>query len=390
MRLASTQPDAVGLVPPSRGETNPGLGDQMADANKPTHCPDGHDERSWVDLVGEPCDDFWHGGLRMAAMAAREWLDGVVAASFNSTLGQVYLPSSTGLPLGLDATSVDPSQAYLILARARRADNPTNAVYIGLVGQAVTGQWRGLTGFYLPYCGTCQGIDDCVADILDWMPQEAIALDPQRLPEAIRPAEDWFDDRMLLGIKPNGTGLGAGESTWRTWRPEALPDPADGALVCCGPMMAGMANIVFTDSPADDMPGILAAIAAQMDDPAGEPVATVRPGNTALLLASAGGLRSHEDGRGTVSGSVRGPVWRTKVPADWGVFYLDPADSGDPGGPGAAGISRSIHGTARRLRAEHRLGIPGASMTFHYWPTGPGVIAWRHLVQLRERSIRKG
>jgi hypothetical protein len=354
----------------------------VTDARKPAHCPDGHDEKFWVHLVGQPCDPATHEDLDRAWHAAHTWLDGVVDASFSSTLGQVHLPSSMGVPLGVDASAVDPSQAYLLLARARRGDEPTVAIYIGLVGQTVTGPWRGLTGFYLPYCGECQELDERVAEILDWMPQEAVALDPQRLPEALRPRDGWFDDRMLLGIKPNGDGTGEADSSWRAWRPDMVADATAAALVCCGPMMRGLANVVFTDSPLTDLPDILSVVAEQLNDPTAEPVVSVRLGSRELLLATAGGLRSHPDGEGVVDVTVRGRVSRTKIPADWGVYALQDTDGGEPGAPQ---ISRSLDGTARMIRATGRLGVPGSAMTVHYWPSKPGVVAWDHLLQLRGR-----
>lgn len=353
----------------------------MADAGKPTHCPDGHDETFWVHLVGQPCEPATHEDLERAWHAAHAWLDGVVGASFSSTLGHVHLPSSTGVPLGVDASAVDPSQAYLLLARARRGDEPTDAIYIGLVGQTVTGPWRGLAGFYLPYCGECQELGERVAEILDWMPQEAVALDPQRLPEALRPRDGWFDDRMLLGIKPNGVGTDEADSSWRIWRPDIDADATAAALVCCGPMMHGLSNIVFTDKPLTELPAILSVVAEQLTDPTAEPVVSVRLGSRELLHATAGGLRSHPDGEGVVSVTVRGRVSRTKIPADWGVYVLHDTKGGAPRAPV---ISRSLDGTARMLRATGLLGVTGSAMTAYYWPSGSGVVAWGHLLQLRD------
>jgi len=353
----------------------------VAYAGKPGHCPDGHDEKFWVHLVGQPCDPATHEDLERAWHAAHTWLDGVVSASLSSTLGQVHLPSSTGVPLGVDASAVDPSQAYLLLAQARRGDEPTNANYIGLVGQTVTGPWRGLTGFYLPFCGECQGLGERVAEILDWMPQEAIALDPQRLPRAIRPGGGWFDDRMLLGIKPTGVGKES-DSTWRTWRPDMAKEAAAAALVCCGPMMRGLANIVFTDNPLTDLPAILSSVAEQLTDPTAAPVVSVRMGDREMLLATTGGLRSRPEGEGTIGVTVSGRVSRSKLPADWGVYVIHDTDGGDPGAPQ---ISRSLDGTARMLRATGHLGAPGSAMTVHYWPSEPGVVAWDHLLHLRGR-----
>lgn len=353
----------------------------MADAGKPTHCPDGHDETFWVHLVGQPCTADVHEDLTRAWNAAHVWLDGVVDACFSSRLGQVHLPSSTGVPLGVEASSVDPSQAYLVLARARRGEEPTEAIYVGLVGQTVTGPWRGLTGFYLPYCGQCQELDERVQEVLDWMPEESVALHPQRLPQAIRPGAGWFDDRMLIGIKPNGVGATDGDSTWRTWRPDLVTDPTASALVCCGPMMDGLANIVFTDSPLTDVPAIRAAVAAQLGDPSAEAIVTVRLGRRELLLATTSGLRSRPEGEGSVSVFVGGRVSRAKVPADWGVYVvqLDDGETGD------AQITRSLEGTLRSLRGQ-RGGFPETAVTIRYWPAGPGVVSWRHLVQLKDRT----
>ena len=353
----------------------------MADASKPAHCPDGHDEKFWVHLVGQPCDPATHEDLDRAWHAARTWLDGIVDASFSSSIGQVHLPSSTGVPLGVDASAVDPSQAYLVLARARRGDEPTDAIYIGLVGQTVTGPWRGLTGFYLPYCGECQEVSERTAEILDWMPQEAVALDPQRLPQAIRPRDGWFDDRMLLGIKPNGIGTDETDSTWCTWRPDVLTDATAAALVCCGPMMHGLANIVFTDSPLADLPAILSCVADQLANPPSEPVVSVREGSRETLLAATGGLRSHPDGEGAIAVTVSGRVTRSKIPADWGVCVIHDMD----GKSGVPLISRSLDGTAHMLRATGRLGVPGSTMTAYFWPGEPGVVAWDHLLQLGRR-----
>lgn len=353
----------------------------MSDASKPAHCPDGHDEKFWVHLVGQPCDPATHEDLDRAWHAARAWLDGVVDASFSSTIGQVHLPSSTAVPLGVDASAVDPSQAYLVLARARRGDEPTDAIYIGLVGQTVTGTWRGLTGFYLPYCGECQELGVRVAEILDWMPQEAVALDPQRLPQAIRPRDGWFEDRMLLGIKLNGVGTDATDSTWCTWRPDVVTDATAAALVCCGPMMHGLANIVFTDSLLADLPALLSSVADQLAGPPAEPVVSVREGSRETLLSATGGLRSHPDGEGAIAVTVSGRVTRSKLPADWGVYVIHDMD----GKPGVPLISRSLDGTAHMLRATGSLGVPGSTMTAHYWPREPGVVAWDHLLQLGRR-----
>lgn len=353
----------------------------MADTDKPSHCPDGHDERFWVQIVDQTCSADVHEDLDRAWNAARAWLDGVVDASFSSTIGQVHLPSSTGAPLGVDASSVDPSQAYLVLARARRGDEPTDAIYIGLVGQTITGPWRGLTGFYLPYCGHCQELDERVQEVLDWMPEESIALDPQRLPPAIRPGEGWFDDRMLIGIKPNGAGANDHDSTWRTWSAELVTDPTSGALVCCGPIMDGLANIVFTDSPLTHMPAIQSAVAEQMADPSTEPVVTVRLGSHELLLASTGGLRSYPEGEGCAIVSIGGPVTRAKIPTDWGVYLIEPQGEAEIS---RAQITRSLEGTVRRLRGEARVGGPEEVLTMRYWPKGQGVVSWSHLLQLRD------
>jgi hypothetical protein len=272
---------------------------------------------------------------------------------------------------------LDPSLTYLLLSLAHRDDQPVNTIYVGLVTRDPATRWRGLTGFYLPYCGRCQPDPHTTARrIVDWLPDDAVVQAPARLPSPLRPAPGWFEGRMLLGVHLPSPAHAGVDADWSVW-PHTGAAPTGPALACIGPLETGSHNLLYLDNAKTDLPALRRALPDWKNTGGREPLISYRCGNRDSLLILAGGIRSSRAPSGVVSSPVAGGLARVAGPIDWGVLAVTDSD-----GLTHSCASPNLRQTLRMARAQGLLPESSSLATWHSFKAGEGVIAFRHLRRL--------
>lgn len=343
---------------------------------RPTHCPDTLDERSWATDIR--CTPAFHSWVADAQIAAARWLKAVTEALMNSRIGPINFPSSTGAAMSASGLVVDPSLVYLLIARARRGDDAADVLYVGVVTQTPSALWRGITGFYLPYCSSCHPDPMTTVDrVLDWLPDDARLLLPDRLPEAIRPAPGWFDGRLMLGIHLAGPETWHATSAWATWPHKGRATSTGPALACAGPLGGDLANLLYLHNAQRDLPALQRALRQWSPDLPTNLALTYRTGTTKELLAVAGGVRSATPPNGLRTKTLPGGLTRTEAPICWG-GYIVPSRNVKP----RRGVTRNLRATVRELRAEGLLSDTSGGAVLYYWADGDGVLSFRDLRRL--------
>lgn len=334
------------------------------------HCPDEHDERQWI--VEDICTAAVHARISEAQSAGQTWLRSISAAMQPGQIGPLSFPIAAGRSAVASGSVIDPTLVYLLLAQARRGDQHANAIYIAAVAQDPSSWWRGITGFYLPFCSRCTpNLRDAVAPILDWLPQDASVHPRASLPEGVQPGPDWFDDRLLLGIHLTAS---VATAPWRLWDPGADGPPEGPALVRTGRLDASLDNLLLVTDAQRDLPALAGFLAAEPHplDQRRIPVLTYRTGPTAGLLRLTGGRRSEPEGLGTRRLQLHLGVTRRRPPATWGTYVLRKGDRSQ------SGLSRDL----RELVHRARRGTREAWLQLRYWPEGAGVLCWDDLIAL--------
>lgn len=336
------------------------------------HCPPEHDERAWV--VADRCDPDIHQRIEAAESAARTWLVQVGQALARRRIGPVVFPATTGRATAASGVIIDPTLVYLLLASARRGDDPTNAIYIGAFTQDLTSWWRGVAGFYLPYCTTCRpDIDTTLHHIFDWLPQDATVREPHQLPEGLRPGPGWFDDRLIVGVHMTAS-IPATE--WKLWMPETPLETLQSALVRVGHLDATLDNLIFTAQASEGIPDMARFL---KPDPSDQGVVlSFRTGDESELVQLAGGLRSNLRGGALIESQMPTGLSRRRLPTTWGVVSY-PSNSGV-----RAGLTRNIREAVRTARL-----LATGSIRVQYWPPKPGILNWGDLRGL-ERDANSG
>lgn len=354
----------------------PALGDgTVLEATTPQHCPDEYDERTWA--KEGICGEEFHSFVADATIALHGWLRTVLECVRTSTVGPVHFPAATGRALSGHGQVIDPSLTYVLVCRAQSGGEPIDALYIALVTRDPSTRWRGLTGFYIPYCGKCQrGAASAAQRIVNWLPDDAVVQSPDRLPGPIQPAPSWFEGRMLLGVHlpcPVGGGLA---TDWSQW-PHHGQAPALPALACVGSLETGPHNLLFLDDAQRGLPDLYRDLSKWMPHGASPTFVAYRCGNAHELQKLAGGFRSTSPPEGLLRIPIKGRLSRTQLPIDWGVISIEHGpDSVD------CRTTSNLRDAARVARREGHLEVTATRITAFHWNLGRGIIRYRDLRDL--------
>ncbi|MGL4650049.1 MAG: hypothetical protein ACRC1H_11615, partial [Caldilineaceae bacterium] len=240
-----------------------------------------------------------------------------------------------------------------------------------------TALWRGVTGFYLPYCSQCHPDPmTTVQVVLTWLPEDARVQAPNRLPFAIRPAPGWFDGRMLLAAHLARPAAWHGSSIWKLWPHSGAPDSAP-ALVCVGPMGPDLSNLLFLHDAKRDLPELRRVLLQWSPELPNDLALPYRTGTADELQALAGGICSAPPPRGLVVKLIPGGLTRAQAPIAWGGYAIE-----EPGCPVSIGVTRNMREALRDARAHGLLHDGKSQATLYHWPVREGVIAFRDLRRL--------
>lgn len=327
------------------------------------HCRASHDCNYWAreprrSLKDREHSDWVHAERDACLTQLWAWIDAtIVAIRRQASLATVGLPNpwnpDTSLPVGM----VDPSTVLIVLAIAQRFGQEAAGIYVGVVGQDPNCMWRGLTGFFVPWCPGCDKDGDQTLRYLERTLQKrgVVMASVWDLPVAIQPQEGWFDgDRLMLGGRVHI--LHGVADYWRRVDAE-LREPA---LVATGPVATSLSNLVLLDAD----PLLLA-------DFRPHPTRwTIRQGEAAPLSALAG-ISS------LPAQLHRGQRPPSRLPTAWGSFCDH------------SGIWHGPFPNLRRAASTWAASQPepGASLSIVYLPKGCAV---RLSDVLRLKSTSKG
>jgi hypothetical protein len=229
------------------------------------------------------------------------WIDRTLTTiRHQQSIATVDWPNPSDPQTNLGVGMVDPSTVLIILAISQRYGHEANGIYVGFVGQDPNCLWRGLTGFYVPWCPGCDHDGDHTLRYLDQAlrDRDVMMTSVWDLPVDIQPQDRWFDgDRLMLGGRVHT--LPGVTDYWR--RADAsLRAPA---LVATGPVTTTLSNLILLDCD-------IRHLAELRPHPSRW---TVRTGCAAPLLTLAG-IAS------TAPLINRGHRRPTRIPAAWGSF----------------------------------------------------------------------
>jgi hypothetical protein len=218
------------------------------------------------------------------------------------TVGMTMLPNPSSLRSRLPVGMVDPTTTIVLVAAAQSGGYEAPGAYVGLVGQEPHGRWRGLTGFYAPWCPGCDADGDAMfRGIRSGLEARDVRVrSVWDLPAGLHPRDGWFDQERLKlgGFVDQRPGL---TDTWEVVGGTPTHGPA---AVATGPSTASLSNIVLVRDLSQD----LAELARLL--PRGR--WTTRPGADAALARLLG-----------VDGSKPSAIHTMRsrdVPATWGVW----------------------------------------------------------------------
>lgn len=211
-------------------------------------------------------------------------------------------PSSpaASLPVGL----VDPSAVLILLAVAQVRGYDADGVYVGFAGQDPNCLWRGLTGFFVPWCPGCdQDGDRLLRDLESGLRKRGVGVGSVwDLPAEVHPQDGWFDgDRLMLGgcvdARPGISGYWQGVDMAR--------DAGTVMLVATGPVATSLANLVLLDAYEHL-----------------EQLATLRPhaSRWTTRQGDLGALAELAGIKATQAHPIRARRRLTQVPSAWGVY----------------------------------------------------------------------
>jgi len=337
------------------------------------HCADEFDVRDWGALAEEPCTPQLHASIDQAEAGAYDWMNKIADAVRRSPIGMLEAEVD-GRPLRIAPHVIDPSLAYFVFALARRGDTAVGAMYIGLVAQEPNGTWRGLTGYYLPWCSDCHHDEGHTLDLLmEWLPEDGHLRRAETVPAGMRPHAGWFDDRFRRAVLLPNDHAGASDTGWQTLlfaESDTSQLPGVPALVCIGPVTQSLANIVLLDSFRDHVDGLARAVTAWPREQETPLRFTYRLGAPATLRALAG-LPARGTQRSIEKGRMPGQLARIQPPISWGAYRVVVN-----GQAVRSGIARNLRAVARAAKAEGLLSGPSSYLEFTYPQEVTGVTEW--------------
>ena len=174
------------------------------------------ESREWAEDTRHSADV--HEDLREADPALSAWLiESVSRIRSMPAIGQAQVPDPKDPQLGMDVGFLDPSTVFLLVAHAELRGAIASGLYVGLVAQDLDCSWRGLSGFYLPWCPGC---DPWGRDAVDSVCARAASLgldfvSERELPRALHSAPGWFQGRLV-----GGAAVGARPGLSPTWEAE--------------------------------------------------------------------------------------------------------------------------------------------------------------------------
>ena len=273
---------------------------------RPVHCRPTHDCTDWARDPRRSQHDHGHSQW---VHAEREvfltqlwaWIDRTLTRiRHQQSIATLDLPNPSNPQIDLGVGMVDPSTVLIILGIGQRAGHEANGIYVGFVGQDPNCLWRGLTGFFLPWCPGCDADGNTTLRSLQRALRErdVMMTSAWDLPVDIQPQDGWFDgDRLMLGGRVHT--LPGVTDYWR--RADAsLREPA---LVATGPVTTSLSNLILLD-------GDVRHLTELRPHPSRW---TVRTGSAATLSTLAG-IAS------TTPHINRGHRRPTRIPAAWGSF----------------------------------------------------------------------
>lgn len=296
------------------------------------HCADEFDEKSWIP-TDDVCTSKSHENITEAISYFRDWLVRATDAISRAHIGVIKIPRTTEQETSV-GFACDPTQAYLLIAQVKRTDVFAlgNAFYVVLVVQQPTGDWRAVTGFYVPFCSRCETHSQ--EQVTEWilngleLPITIKTRDHQnQIPEAIREHEGWFREgfqkRLSSAFQIIGPYPDMANHCWLTKREHKTIHDSQPMLICVGPVGQNQENLFLIPSYATwydhfietfNQWGYGAEITREF---------RIRLGEYSDLVALSGGLRTSNDLKQVQSLRITTGLTRTKVPNLLGVVWVN-------------------------------------------------------------------
>ena len=301
--------------------------------DKAIHCADEFDEKQWVP-TDDTCSTETHENIKAGISAFQNWIVRATEAISRSQISVIGIPRTTGKEFNSLGFAYDPTQAYLLVAQVQRKDIFAlgNAFYVVLVVQQPTGEWRAVTGFFVPFCTQCatysqDKVSEWILSGLE-LPVTIKTRDHKtQIPEAIREHDGWFREgsrsRLIGAFQIIGPYPRLATNCWVTRGELELTFETESVLVCVGPVGEKNENLFLIPSFEEEHKfcfntfekwGVGLERLGQF---------RFRQGTTSDLIALSGGLKTSANLEKVVLSSFKTGLTRAKAPNTLGVVWVD-------------------------------------------------------------------
>ncbi len=218
----------------------------------PIHCPATHDCSKWSrntshDAAGNGHSSFFHEIRDEMIAQFWTWIDDSISCLRDDPSIRHYdLPNPSDPTQRLPVGIVDPTTVVVLLGFAQVGGHEATGAYVGLAAQDMSTGWKGLTGFFVPWCPGCYEQGDAVFKSLrEGLASRSVTVGSAwDLPSGLWSRRGWFDDdRLQLGgfvVTVRGVDP--------VWTFSGLAETDGPALVATGPTTSSLANVILVPS----------------------------------------------------------------------------------------------------------------------------------------------